>query len=249
MCIKRHAGFTLMEVLVSTMIFSFVGLSMISVYYAANRNVLQNFRSDKLKADISTSMRAIGSVMAQATSVVTPVNGGSGNDLVVMSNVESGTSSPCCPLVPTGSPYYGPTPKWYRFCVQTTDAVKQVGKLWYYSGNVSTCNGCPNTSSYSIGRSGSGNVCGSTGNNRMLLATHINTAIPVFSRVKQPTTLTTTAGMLPRTNNTSHTRLVHPKHTVNVYLNTRWNIDGSENATQNPVDYTLESYFSVLQPR
>lgn len=83
----------------------------------------------------------------------------------------------------------------------------------------------------------------------MLLATHINTAIPVFSRVKQPTTLTTTAGMLPRINNTSHTRLVHPQHTVNVYLNTRWNINGSENATQNPVDYTLESYFSVLQPR
>lgn len=246
---KQHAGFTLMEVLVSTMIFSFVGLSMISVYYAANRNVLQNFRSDKLKADVATSMRAIGSVMAQATSIVTPTEGGSGFNLVVMSNVESGTSYPCCPMVPTDSPYYGPAPKWYRFCVQTTDSAKQRGRLWYYSGNVSTCNGCPNTASYSISRSGSTIACGAKGNNRLLLASNIDMAVPIFSRVKQPTTLTTTAGMLKRTSNTSHTRIVYPRHTINVYLNTKWNINNSENASQNPVDYTLESYFSVLQPR
>ena len=52
---KKRDAFSLMEVLVATMIFSFVALSMISVYYAANRNVLQNFRADKLKADVAIS--------------------------------------------------------------------------------------------------------------------------------------------------------------------------------------------------
>lgn len=240
---KKRDAFSLMEVLVATMIFSFVALSMISVYYAANRNVLQNFRSDKLKADVAISMRAIGNVMSQATRIETPGNGSSGNTLLVLSNVESG-SNPCCPMVPES--YGAPAPQWHKFCVDSNK------NLWYYNGPVTSCGNCPNLTNYSIVRTGLSSNCGSAaGSNvtRILLATNIQTYTPVFSRVLQPTTLTTTVGLLNRTNNSSHTRLVNPQHTVNVYLNTKWNIGNTANALQSPVDYVLEGYFSVLQPR
>lgn len=240
---KQRSAFTLMEVLVATMIFSFVGLSMMSVYFAANRNVLQNFRSDKLKSDLSTSMHAMSVVLAQATRVVTPTEGSSGYDLLVMTNVESGTSNPCCPMVPTS--YGAPAPMWYRFCVDTT-----AKKLWYYSGTVSTCNGCPNLTNYAISAAGSTQSCGSPGYNRMLLASNLVTTVPTFSRVQQPAPLTSLSGMAVRTTSPTHTRIVNNKHTMSVYLNTVWNAAGSHtNDTQTPVNYTLESFFTVMQPR
>ena len=125
---KQRSAFTFMEVLVATMIFSFVALSMTSVYYAANKNVLQNMRADKVKSDVSTSMRAIAVVMAQATRIQTPAVEGESDDLVVMTNVESASTSPCCPMVPTS---YGNAtalePRWYRFCVDTNN------RLWLFS--------------------------------------------------------------------------------------------------------------------
>ena len=233
---KQRPAFTLMEVMVATTIFTFVGLTMTSVYLAANRNVLQNLRSDKLKSDLSSAMQAISVVMAQATSIVTPNEGSSGYNLVVMSNVESGNSSPCCPMVPAS--YGAPAPQWHRFCVDTSQ------RLWYYSGTVGSCGGCPNLTRYSITAAGSDNNCGVAGNGRMLLATNINRAVPAFSRERQPS-----GSLQKRTANAAHTRLIDNRQTINVFLNTVWNLNNSVNASQAPVDYTLESYFTVMQPR
>lgn len=244
---KQRPAFTLMEVLVATMIFSFVGLSMMSVYFAANRNVLQNFRSDKLKSDLSTSMHAISIVMSQATRIVSPGEESSGDNLLVMTNVESGTSNPCCPMVPAS--YGAPAPAWYRFCVDSSN------QLWYYSGMVNTeggaaCGGCPNLTNYKLRADGSAQTCGAPGYNRMLLASHLVRTVPVFSRVSQPPPLTSADGMVSRKTDVTHTRLIHSKHTINVFLNTVWNAEGSHvNDSQTPVDYTLEGFFSVMQPR
>ena len=238
---KQRSAFTLMEVLVATMIFSFVALSMSSVYYAANKNVLQNIRSDKFKSDVSTSMHAISVVMAQATRIQSPAVDGESDDLVVMTNVESSSTNPCCPMVPTS---YGNatdlTPRWYRFCVDTSN------RLWYYTNTLGTCNGCPNTTGYSFTVNGSyTSTCGSTGNNRMLLATSLNRTVKLFSRKRQPTPHNSTSGMAKRASNTAHTRIIDNKNTINVFIRTVWN----GNATQTPVDYTLESFFTVMQPR
>ena len=249
---KKRNAFTLMEVLVATMIFSFVALSMVSVYYAANRNVLQNFRSDKLKSDVSTAKRAIANVMAQATNIVLPGEGSSGDNLVVLSNVSS-DASPCCPMADPAT-LGAPAPKWHRFCIDGSR------RLWYYTGEVSGCGGCPDGALghvNSLGYNGYdvNSTCGVTGPGRILLANRIsnlnssNAFMDAFSRIRQPTDLTTTSSMTNRKDAPTHTRLVHNDQTINVFLNTVWNSNYADNATQTPVDYTLEAYFTVMQPR
>ena len=222
---KRHSAFTLVELIVATMIFSFMSLSMLSIYYAANKHVFQNYRSDKVKADLSTAMRAVGSVLAQSTRIDSPAKYSSGNVLLTAANVESG-SSPCYPMVSSSFDSSAPAPTWHMFCVTG-------GNLYYYSGNISysSANACPNPTVTSFSNPGAGVVCGSTGNNMMLLASNITTAQNIFSREI-----------------TSVTRLTNPS-TVRVFLNTKWNTNRSVNATQNPVDHTLEGYFTVIEPR
>lgn len=233
---KKRYAFTLVEVLVATMIFTFVSLSMMSVYFAANRHVLQNYRADKLKADLATAMRAITTVAAQATRIDSPAANAETNDLILATNIESG-ATPCYPMVTSTNDAAAPTPTWYRFCWKQYVAPRDTnnGDLYFHYGTITGSVACPNSTGAGFTNPGSGFTCGS-GNNAMLLATEVTRTTNLFSRKIHTAT------------DAKPTRLMN-NSTVRVYLNSKWNTGGTFNATQNPVDYTLEGYFTVVQPR
>ena len=55
----RRGGFTLIELIVATMISSFIALSLVTIYSTANRHVFQTSRANAVKADLSVAMKAL----------------------------------------------------------------------------------------------------------------------------------------------------------------------------------------------
>ncbi|OGS13618.1 MAG: hypothetical protein A2285_05945 [Elusimicrobia bacterium RIFOXYA12_FULL_57_11] len=128
---KNIPGFTLVELLVATMLTAFLGVSLVTIYSTANRHVFQNYRGNTIKSDVSLAMRAIRNVMAQANSIYEPASGNTGARLLVASNMDQMTNCRPSNLI---------VPKWHLFCTDTSGTNI---RLFYHSGNIASTCWCP----------------------------------------------------------------------------------------------------------
>jgi prepilin-type N-terminal cleavage/methylation domain-containing protein len=163
--IKRR-GFSLMELMVATLIFGFIAVSLATLYSTANRHVFQNYRSNTVKGNVSLGIRAIRNVMAQANRIDAPAYDNTGTRLAVGVNVNSDNCYPITNLAPAAT--------WHLFCTINTGGNIQ---LYYHTGAYPAPPAC-------VAVNPANNVnCGAAGG--VMLTQHLNTNIPnIFSRLR-----------------------------------------------------------------
>jgi len=223
---KKRPAFSLIELIVATCITGFMALSLVTIYTTANRHMFQNFRSDKVKADVSLGMRAIRNAVGQATSIAEPTVNTTGTTLLATTNIDHLTGCyPIRPFVPV---------TWHYFCTATvvdgTPPRSNIG-LYYQTGDYAAgaCS-CPPTASCTVPTPP---LAACTSGRR--LAAYLTTA-SVFSR---------TFGDIP----------INDSLSVRVRLNSKWTPAGIATgagasglaASQRPVDYALDSIFSATR--
>lgn len=130
-----RGGFTLPEVLLALMIFSFMSVSLATLYSTANRHMFQNYRHNTIATNADLAMRVIQNKLAQATRLDVPKLNQSGNQLGVAENVDQ--ISGCYP-VSAGSPVV-----WHYFCLGQDAADPAVTDLYYHTGTLAGGPGCP----------------------------------------------------------------------------------------------------------
>jgi len=133
----KNKGFTLLELLISLIIFSFMLVTLSTVYATANRYFFQSYREDLLKNNFTLTFKFIKNKLSQATEIARPQVGQETNDLAFYTNLQKippgDTSYPGWGCAPVGN-----TATWHYFCVSNNT-------VYYYTGNI-TVNTCPNSS-------------------------------------------------------------------------------------------------------
>jgi prepilin-type N-terminal cleavage/methylation domain-containing protein len=132
--IKKCHGFTLVELIISVLIFSFMMASMATVYSTANRYMFQNYRGNVIKSSAGLSMKAIQSTLSTATRIDLPAYGNTGTVLAYAANVDQTTG--CYPIT-TVAPA-----AWYYFCVAADPQDATVQDLYYHTGTIAGGTGC-----------------------------------------------------------------------------------------------------------
>ena len=137
MVVKNKKGFTLIELLVSIIIFSFMVVTLSTVYATANRYFFQSYREDLLRNMHTLTFKFIKNKLSQATEIVRPSPNSESNYLAFYTNFQK---------IPPGDNTYpgygcavvGNTAWWHYFCVNNNT-------MYYYTGSL-TLNTCPNAS-------------------------------------------------------------------------------------------------------
>ena len=138
---KTRPGFTLAELLLAVIIFSFMMTSLATIYSTANRNMFQNYRANIVKTNVGIAMRAIQNTLVGATRLDTPIYGASGNILAFATNVDQNTG--CYPVNTDASSsrliqgvYLSAAspPAWHYFCVAQDATTPGVTALYYHTG-------------------------------------------------------------------------------------------------------------------
>jgi len=127
---KQKKGFTLTELFIALMIFSFMATSMVTIYSTITRHMFQNYRQDVWKISTALAMRTIQQNLLAATRIDLPAVGGWSNDLRFAVNIDQLTG--CYPIKP-GDPV-----TWHRFYLTGS-------QLFYCSGNIAGGTGCAST--------------------------------------------------------------------------------------------------------
>lgn len=170
----KKKGYTLIEIIVALVIFSFMALALSGVFATANRFFYHQYREDILKTRFVTAMKYIQSKMLVAHHVVTPASGSLSSNITFLTNVSvnpSNTNQIC-------NPFPSLQTQWHHFCLTTCPSPLSGNCLYYHWGNITTSN-CPNYSNIpSISVS-----CGS-GSNTVFLIDNISSL--VFSRQGLP---------------------------------------------------------------
>jgi len=133
-------GFTLIEMMISILIFGFMMMSMAAVYSTANKHMFQNYRQNRFKTQLTVAMKLIKNRFITATRIDTPsLTSSSGNILAFASNIDSNTG--CYPIDNTQ------TPAWHYFCVTSCPAsyLYPAGTpcLYYHTAPVNGGGTCP----------------------------------------------------------------------------------------------------------
>lgn len=133
----KKNGFTLTELLVSLVIFSFMAVTLSTVYATANRFFFQQYREDMWKNRLTLSMKFIKNKLSAATEIERPALGAQTNDLAFYTNFikspPGDTTYPgngCAPTTAVSS-------QWHYFCVNSN-------VLYYYTGTLAGVTQCPN---------------------------------------------------------------------------------------------------------
>jgi len=139
MVVKNKNGFTLIELLVSIIIFSFMVVTLSTVYATANRYFFQSYREDLLKNMHTLTFKFIKDKLSQATEIVRPgpFPDSETNDLAFYTNFQK---------IPPGDNTYpgfgcavaGHIVSWHYFCVNNNT-------MYYYTGSL-TLSTCPTAS-------------------------------------------------------------------------------------------------------
>ena len=137
MVVKNKKGFTLIELLVSIIIFSFMVVTLSTVYATANRYFFQSYREDLLRNMHTLTFKFIKNKLSQATEIVRPSPNSESNYLAFYTNFQK---------IPPGDNTYpgsgcavvGNTAWWHYFCVNNNT-------MYYYTGSL-TLSTCPTAS-------------------------------------------------------------------------------------------------------
>jgi prepilin-type N-terminal cleavage/methylation domain-containing protein len=141
---KNKSGFTLTELLIAIIIFSFMMISLATIYATSNRHMFQSYRENVVKSNLNIAMKTIQNAISKATRIDEPSSGASSNSLKVATNVDN---NGCYPLVP------GEDIEWHYFYLDVTKKI-----LYHRYDSISTSAGatpCPtsgdiwNTNTYS----------------------------------------------------------------------------------------------------
>lgn len=128
--IKNKSGFTLVELVIAIMIFSFMMISLVTIYATSNRHMFQSYRENVVKSNLNVAMKTIQNALSKATRIDEPSSGSSSNNLKFATNVDSITD--CRPLVT------GVSVEWHYFCLNVTNK-----RLYYYKNTISGTVSCP----------------------------------------------------------------------------------------------------------
>jgi prepilin-type N-terminal cleavage/methylation domain-containing protein len=137
-------GFTLVEIMIATFIFSLVMAALSVIYSTAYRQGTRMLHDMKLKGMAIVSLRSIESELQEATRLDAPAAGAAGNILEGFKNYGA-THNPA-------SPYQRLTDseevEWFHFCVSdviddkcAVDLQHEPKCLWMYTGVGTTING------------------------------------------------------------------------------------------------------------
>lgn len=174
---KDRKGFTLAELVLSVLIFSFIAASLATIVSTTNRHVFQNYRKNIIKTNVLLAMKRIQNNLAVATRVDLPLPGTAGNVLAFAVNIDQGRTPPsypgCYPIIA------GPPASWHYFCLAS-------GNLYYHTGTLNTngMSACGNPAALTWGTGGYG-VAGGCGTGGELLISNVIpmlTGTTLFSR-------------------------------------------------------------------
>lgn len=214
---KRNS-FTLIELVVSLVIFSFMLVTLSTVYATANRFFFQQYREDLWKTRFTLSMKFIKNRLSIATDIERPQPGNQTNDLAFYSNYvkmpPGDTSYPGMGCAPTTSQ----PSSWHYFCMDSNNT------LYYYTGNIPSPAQCPDQSSTPnwIGLINCGITSGG-----VLLTQNIQ---------------------IPSNRTTLFARLSQPNNTLRVSLRMLWQATGGFSKIARNIDITDETYITVNKP-
>ena len=162
-------GFTLVELLISILIFAMMMSALATIYGTISRHMFQNYKQNILKTNLSVAMKVIQSRLILATRVDSPAFKNSENVLAFATNVDSQTG--CSPvnqitISPTSKTLVTPN-KWHYFC-RAVNAKTGFNDLYYHTGNIgSDTGGCPCSAGHSNEWTGLGDypvpLCGKGG--------------------------------------------------------------------------------------
>ncbi len=130
----KRKGFTLAELVLAIFIFSFMSMSLATIYATANRHMFQNYRRNIIKTNADFAMKAIQNNLSMATRLDSPPYGGAGNILAFATNVDQ--LNGCYPIST------GDTAAWHYFCVTPDATLPAVNDLYYHTGIIAGGTGC-----------------------------------------------------------------------------------------------------------
>lgn len=230
---KKKQAFTLIEMMVALIIFSFMLMSMSSIYITAEKHMFQNYRSDRMRTSLTAAMKFLKTTMAQASRIDSPAFGNNSNILAFASNVDP---AGCYPIDGVAA-----NSRWHYFCMANcpagyigiTPGYSTPQCLYYHTKAISGGGGCPNgaawdpNSSYPI-------TCGiqtrGAGESVVLLAPFIakpQNSPNLFSRL---------------------TSVTPERNTVRAALRLWWTPSVSLQNVSRPVDITMETYLTANMP-
>ncbi len=125
---KTRGAFTLIEVMVAVLIFSYMIASLATIYSTSQRHFFQNYRSDVIKTGVVVAMKALQNTLPTATRIDWPARNARDTVLKFASNVDQLTGCyPINPALPS---------TWYLFCLGNDASTPGYQSLYYYNGNV-----------------------------------------------------------------------------------------------------------------
>ncbi len=163
-------GYSLVEILVALVIFSFMAVALSGVFATANRFFAHQYREDLFKTRFVTAMKFIQNKMMTANEVLIPAPNNLSGYITFLSNVAvnpSSTNQICRPATALPS-------MWHYVCRDNGN------RLFYHSGDLTISN-CPTYTT--IWLSNPPTTCGS-GSNPVFLSDNISSL--VFSRQNLP---------------------------------------------------------------
>ena len=243
---QKRPGFTLAELILAVLIFSFMMTSLATIYSTSSRNMFQNYRGDVIKTNVGVAMRAVHNNLAVATRIDAPAAGDAGDILDFATNVDQITG--CYPV------YNDPLkvnddPAWHHFCIGPDPdpvlAAQGVRDLFYHTAPITGGTGCSSVAPTTWGGvypvpAGS---CGQAlGGPTVLLLMQFASPNPVFFS-RRPTETVLVNGVAKVTQG------VNEADTVRVMLRSWWRpLVRGFGKSQRDVDFTMDTVIKVNRP-
>ncbi|MDD2804586.1 MAG: type II secretion system protein [Elusimicrobiales bacterium] len=133
---KQRNAFTLVELIISVFIFSYIAASLATIYSTTNRHMFQNYRRNVIKTDVLVSMRAIQAGLTQATRLDLPAPGTQNNVLAFAFNVDQNSS--CYPV--NGAL----TASWHYYCRGADPLIAGSWNLYHHTADLPAGTPCGN---------------------------------------------------------------------------------------------------------
>jgi prepilin-type N-terminal cleavage/methylation domain-containing protein len=140
---KKRQGFTLAELILAVLIFSFMMTSLATIYSTSSRNMFQNYRVNIIKTNVGVAMRAVQNNLSAATKITSPCLPKdpfppnpcipAGNILAFATNVDQLTG--CYPVGPGNA-------AWHYFCIAPDPVSPSMNDLYYHTGTIAGGSGC-----------------------------------------------------------------------------------------------------------
>jgi Tfp pilus assembly protein PilV len=155
--LKTREGFNLVELVIATLLFGFMMMSLATIYSTANKHMFQNYRQNTVKSNASMAIKTITARLFEANKIDVPAIGASGNILRFADNVDQ--TSNCYPI--NNAVTTVPPVSWHEFCLYsaapnyTTPGVAcpSGSCLYYHTGSIPVNNvtnpGCPDGPAWS----------------------------------------------------------------------------------------------------